>query len=1278
MAGRSTTAASSPALTGKLSVDTAVRHNGKDSLRLEGNFTKGGGYVQAGGKLPETDIREISFWLRDPGGDHLTLRIDDGSGQCHQINLKIQETGEWQPIVIPLARFFAKRGTPDAVPIVAKYEFWGGANDGNWHGPGKRMFVLLGASRDKKLQTIWLSDVRAFAAPARPATAAADIKTLVRLDQYDEAEAEWTFDNGQEFPGALGSLAIAKDQPAKGQSCLVLAGDFTRGGNYVQTMRSLKEVEMKDLAAIRLKVKSDNVKTLSLRLIDGTDQCHQRGSVPIVADGKWHDLILKPDEVAGGEHWGGANDGKWHGPAHLIALIIGPGQDRQVKQPVISFTDIRAEILEAAVLQPASFNCDFESATRLPGGWTGQGKIAIDKQNAFKGRQSLVLEQPAEDAEKPCSATTAAFAVTPGLWEIGLACKSDLKSPDNSFNGLVSLECLNGSGKTVDTVVLADLFGRKNWQPISKRVELPKGVASARFHVQLNKASGRFWIDEISAAYVSAAPKKDNRVDRILFATAQMGNLLYPEDERIVKITVVATKWLDEKQKEVSCVVRDYWGAEQGPPVKVPVGPSRREGKNYVYNAQLDLGSAGLEVGRYYELHADIAREGDEPFHNYTSLAILPPAAAKNYKPAEIPFTSRSWDNRIGECFYLSDRLGVRICGIWGGWSADPPYEPYAPTIELCEKLSMGVLTGAASAAIEHHDAGWEKYDEKALRQGVRNWIAKYGKVRPLMIDLGNEPPLNPERVRPNIAAYKAIYEEVKKIDPSIVVIASSMGPIEEYFQNGFQNYCDVVDFHAYEDWSAIPGTFKTYERLFAKYGGKKPIWSTEIGLNSQGMVRQAVATTLVKKLTLFFACGGQNISWFDLMYPDNDAKLAGTSSEAHNIFDARYCRYCPKLDAVAYYNMVNGICDQEVRGAEDLRREASVPSSSATATTAAWKCCGRTRAARTSCCQCPAPARSRSSTSTGGGASWTPGGKGLTLTVTEDPVLLLYEGGTGQLPDRLETPPVQIASIPDGLIKGVPGRLAVSWSGREQQDIELIGPPTWTIRRAGTDGAMGSRCHLRHHRSRDQQRPRGRPDRETQGRRRPTARPRAGHRPRGRAIAARPGRRRQVARRPPPDPELRRRKTGRHLATGLDRRDLRGQRRIRQLHAHRRLFWRDGRRNQDDRGPKALPTSSCRSGGHRPLDRLSRQSQRQRRLGADGRRASGRWPVSPPCRGPPRRSSSTARWPRTTGSVRRCRTSTRPGSISPTTGRRPNGRASRTFPPRCSSCGTTSTCTWA
>ena len=1047
-----------PGATGKLSVDAAAKHNGKDSLRLDGDFTKGGNYVQAAGPLPGEDIRELSFWLRSPGIDTLTLRIVEAAGQCHQINLKIQPTDEWQQVVFPLERFFAKRGTPDAVPIVAKYEFWGGAKDGKWHGPGKTLVVLTGPSGDKKVRTIWLNEVKAVVGPAAPAAASAgDVKTLVKLDEVAEGRTEWTFDNGQEFPGAKGSLSVVKDGPQEGQNCLKLAADFTGGGAYVQTMRDLKAVDMKDLAAIKLKVKSDNTKALSVRLIDSTGQCHQRGGVEIVADGKWHDLALKPEEVVGGEHWGGANDGKWHGPAQLVALIIGAAADAPSKQPVVYLADIQAETLQAAVVQAASFKSDLESDRQLPAGWTSQGKVAIDRANAFKGNRSLLLEQPPEDAEKPCSVTTASFAVAPGFWEIALACKSDLKSPDNSFSGVVTLEYLDGAGKTVDKIVLADLYGQKNWQPVSKRVELAKGVTAARFHVQLNKTSGRFWIDELSAAYVAAAPKKDNRIDRILFSTEQAGNLLYPEDKRTVKITVVATKALDEKQKEVSYVVRDYWGAECSAAAKAPLGPAKRDGRKFVYDATIDLGGAALEIGRYYELHADIAREGDEPFHNYTSLAILPKAAAKQYKPEEIPFTSRSWDNRIGECFTLSDRLGVRICGIWGGWSADPPYAPHAPCIELCEKLGMGVLTGTPAAAIEHRDGGWQKYDEKALRQGVRNWIETYGNVRPLMIDLGNEPPLNADRVGPNIAAYKAIYEEVKKIDPSITVIASSMGPVEEYFKAGFQNYCDVVDFHAYEDAESIRDTFKRYKELFAKYGGKKPIWSTELGLNSQGMVRQAVAAVLVKKLTLFFASGGANVSWFDLLYPDGDAKLAGSSSEAHNIFDARYSRYCPKLDAVAYYNMINGLCIKKF-----VAEKAYEPGISAflfrdrdnRCLHVLWKDRGRADVL------VPLAGAGKVTLINidGRRSELDAGGKGLTLTVTEDPVLLLYEGGAGQLADRLATPAAQVASVPDGVIKGGSATLTVALNGLTEQDVELVGPAFWTIRRAAaTKDAAGA-----------------------------------------------------------------------------------------------------------------------------------------------------------------------------------------------------------------------------
>ena len=92
---------------------------------------------------------------------------------------------------------------------------------------------------------------------------------------------------------------------------------------------------------------------------------------------------------------------------------------------------------------------------------------------------------------------------------------------------------------------------------------LPKGVTSARFRMQLNKAGGRFWVDELSAAYLAPAPRKDDRVARLLFATTRMGNLLFPDDSRRVDVTVEAVKPLREGQQRISYDVRDYSGAEQ-------------------------------------------------------------------------------------------------------------------------------------------------------------------------------------------------------------------------------------------------------------------------------------------------------------------------------------------------------------------------------------------------------------------------------------------------------------------------------------------------------------------------------------------------------------------------------------------------------------------------------------------------------------------------------------------------------------------------------------------
>ena len=99
--------------------------------------------------------------------------------------------------------------------------------------------------------------------------------------------------------------------------------------------------------------------------------------------------------------------------------------------------------------------------------------------------------------------------------------------------------------------------------------------------------------------------------------------------------------------------------------------------------------------------------------------------------------------------------------------------------------------------------------NETALRQGVRNFINAYGDERPFIINLGNEPHGTGERVKKNVESYRIVYDEIKKIDPSIPVVATSVEPNEEYFKNGYGKWCDAYDFHIYEHYSNVRRTMR-------------------------------------------------------------------------------------------------------------------------------------------------------------------------------------------------------------------------------------------------------------------------------------------------------------------------------------------------------------------------------------------------------------------------------------------------------------------------------------
>jgi hypothetical protein len=144
------------------------------------------------------------------------------------------------------------------------------------------------------------------------------------LDDFESDPKGWTYIAGWEFPGAKGGLTLDTTTAHAGKRSYKLQADFSGGGAYVGTWRDLASLGGRDFKEIRLRLKAVNVTRIGVRISDSSDQCHQKnGGVPLAATKDWQEIVLKVSDLVGGEHWGGANDGKWHGTAKGFGLNIG-------------------------------------------------------------------------------------------------------------------------------------------------------------------------------------------------------------------------------------------------------------------------------------------------------------------------------------------------------------------------------------------------------------------------------------------------------------------------------------------------------------------------------------------------------------------------------------------------------------------------------------------------------------------------------------------------------------------------------------------------------------------------------------------------------------------------------------------------------------------------------------------------------------------------------------------------------------------------------------------
>ncbi len=458
-------------------------------------------------------------------------------------------------------------------------------------------------------------------------------------------------------------------------------------------------------------------------------------------------------------------------------------------------------------------------------------------------------------------------------------------------------------------------------------------------------------------------------------------------------------------------------------------------------------------MGPYYEVNTTLSLGAPVEARDTVSFAILPESVTKDLDPLATPFGAHTWDATVYDYFPLAARLGLRRCLVFWSWPDQPPHAPefteghgHLSRIAWPRRFGLapyGVLYPAMWA--EHHDG--PQYSEEALRAGIRESIRMHKKDGLWGFQIGNEPPSwNPEWVKRDVEVYKTIYEAIKEADPSIVAIGSAIGANEVFFKAGFQDYQDVYNIHAYSDLGELRAEMRKYRELFKKYGGEKPIWSTEIGSKSQGLPRDVIARDIIRRAVCFFADGGAFFTWFAVGgMPDRDGERAGSYSDSMDLFASRHDMRLPRLDAVAYYHLVNTM------GAKAFVEERVYPEGphaflfrdrQGNSLLVLWNESG----ARDVFLPLPGVHEVALTWFDGVTRRLDADGAGLHLRVGEDPLLIGFRADPLPLPAELSAAPaVALAPPPSELPQGETVELTATFADKPRP-LRLTGPVGWEI----------------------------------------------------------------------------------------------------------------------------------------------------------------------------------------------------------------------------------------
>lgn len=122
-----------PGAQGSFTLDDADATQGSQSGLVVADFTGGGNYVQISRSIGE-DVTGVQFDVRSSDVNAINLRMVDATGQTHQQRVPLAAGGQWQTLSVT----DFDSGTA--------YTYFGGANDGVWHGPAQQLRFVIDAA----------------------------------------------------------------------------------------------------------------------------------------------------------------------------------------------------------------------------------------------------------------------------------------------------------------------------------------------------------------------------------------------------------------------------------------------------------------------------------------------------------------------------------------------------------------------------------------------------------------------------------------------------------------------------------------------------------------------------------------------------------------------------------------------------------------------------------------------------------------------------------------------------------------------------------------------------------------------------------------------------------------------------------------------------------------------------------------------------------------------------------------------------------------------------